>query len=44
MLHRIYIIQWNPNIFPLGMILCNPAVEHNMATFWELSLAFYWWQ
>jgi len=30
--------------FPVGMVLGNWAVEHNMASFLELSLAVQWWE
>ena len=29
-------------IFPVGVVLCNPAVEYNMAAFSELSFAVRW--
>ena len=29
-------------IFPVGMVLCNPAVEYNMAAFSELSFPVRW--
>ena len=29
-------------IFPVGVVLCNPAVEYNVAAFSELSFAARW--
>ena len=31
-------------IFPIGVVLCNGAVEHNVAVFLELSFAARWWE
>ena len=34
--------SWSSGIFPVGVVLRNPAVEYNVAAFSELSFAARW--